>query len=270
MRRGIAAVAACLATGLAHAEEAPLWELGFGAGAVSFPDYRGSARQRGYVLPVPFFVYRGEFLEANRDRVRGVLFRGEQAEVDISINGSVPVDSDGNGAREGMPDLDPTLEIGPSFNWRIARTPTRTLTLRVPVRAVIASDFRSVHSAGVLAHPSLNLDLRLDGGWKMGLQAGVLFGDRRYHDYFYGVAPEYARPGRAAYRAGVGYSGAQLAASLTRRFDNIFVGGFVKADYLGGAEFLSSPLVERRSNLAGGIVLTYVFARSQRTVTVRD
>jgi outer membrane protein len=269
-RAAVVALAAALAAGPALAEEAPLWELGLGLGAITFPDYRGSDRQRGYLLPVPFVSYRGEFLEANRDRVRGVLYRGERAEVDISINGSVPVDSDGAGAREGMPDLDPTLEIGPSFNWRLERTPTRTLTFRLPVRAVVASDFRSLHSAGALVHPNVALDLRLDGHWKLGLQAGALFGDRRYHDYFYGVAPEYARAGRPAYRAGGGYSGAQLAASLTKRFDNFFVGAFVKADFLGGAEFHASPLVERRDNLAAGVAVTWVFSRSERRVTVRD
>lgn len=264
------AAALLLASSLAHAEEAPLWELGGGVAGVSFPDYRGSSRQREYLLPVPMFVYRGEVFQADRDRVRGVFYRTERAEIDVSINGSVPVESGGAGAREGMPGLDPTLEVGPSFNWKFLQTPRHTVTLRLPVRAVLASDFRNVEGAGVLANPSLNLDLRFDDGWKLGLQAGALFGDRRYHDYFYGVSAEHARAGRPAYNATGGYSGSQLIAALTKRFDRWFVGGFVKADFLRGAEFESSPLVERRDNLTAGIAVTYVFARSERRVTVRD
>ncbi len=254
----------------AGADEGPLWEVGGGMAALTFPDYRGSARQREYLLPVPMFVYRGEVFQADRERVRGVFFRSERAEIDVSINGSVPVNSDGGGAREGMPDLDPTLEIGPSFNWKLRQSQQQTLTLRIPVRAVIASDFRSAEGAGFLANPNLNLDVRFATGWKLGLQAGALFGDRRYHDYFYGVAQEHARPGRPAYRARGGYSGSQLIASLSRRYDRWFVGGFVKADFLRGAEFEDSPLVERRDNLTAGIAVTYVFARSERRVTVPD
>ncbi len=269
MKRAFA-ILTLLAAPLAWADEGPLWELGGGVAALSFPDYRGSARQREYLLPVPMVVYRGEVFQADRERVRGVFFRSERAEIDVSINGSVPVNSEGGGAREGMPGLDPTLEIGPSFNWKLRQSPGQTLTLRIPVRAVIASDFRSVEGAGFLANPNLNLDVRFIDGWKLGLQGGALFGDRRYHDYFYGVVEEQARPGRPAYRANGGYSGAQLIASLSKRFDRWFVGGFVKADFLGGAEFESSPLVERRDNLTAGIAVTYVFARSERRGSVPD
>lgn len=265
----VAAALAVLVANFARAEEAPLWELGAGVGALTFPHYRGSAQQREYLLPVPMFIYRGEFLQADRERVRGVFFRREGLELDVSINGSVPSDS-GGGAREGMPDLDPTLEVGPSLNWRLARGAWHTLTFRLPVRAVVASDFRTAKGAGVVSNPNLSLDFRLDHGWKLGLQAGALFASRRNHEHFYAVAAEYARPGRPEYRPDGGYSGAQLIASLTRRFDRLFVGGFVKADYLGGAEFVTSPLVEKRSNVAAGIAVTWVFKQSERRVTVRE
>lgn len=262
----LAAAALLFTTTGAFAQDLPLWELGGGLAAISFPDYRGSDRQREYVLPVPMFVYRGEFLQADRERVRGVLFRSDRAEVDISISGSVPTKSDDNPVRSGMPDLDPTLEIGPSLNVKLVQAPRHSLTLRLPVRAVVASDFKSVENAGVLANPSLNLDLKVGEGWRLGLVAGTLLADRRHHHYFYGVDPQHARPGRPAYRATGGYSGSQLIVSLTRRFDKLFVGGFVKADFLGGAEFVGSPLVERRNNLAAGIAVTYVFAQSSQRV----
>ena len=44
-----AALLTLAACGAAHADEGPLWELGAGVGALSFPDYRGSSHQRGYV-----------------------------------------------------------------------------------------------------------------------------------------------------------------------------------------------------------------------------
>ena len=132
----------------------------------------------------------------------------------------------------------------------------------LPLRAVITSDFRSVHSAGALANPNLNLDLRAVQGWHLGLVAGALFADRKYHDHFYGVAQEIARPGRSAYRASGGYSGAQFIAALSRRFEPAWVAGFVKYDVLNGAAFASSPLVERRNNVSVGIAVTWAFAQS--------
>jgi MipA family protein len=252
------------------AEMLPLWEAGAGVAAISFPDYRGSSRRRSYVLPVPVFVYRGEVFQVDREKVRGLLLKSERAELDISINGSVPIRSDGNPVREGMPDLDPTLEIGPTINVALAESVRSKLVLRLPLRAVIASDFHSIRSAGVLANPNLNLDLKLMQVWRMGLVAGALFADRKYHDYFYGVAPEYARPGRAAYRAPGGYSGAQFIAALSRRFEPVWVAGFVKYDVINRAAFETSPLVERRNNLSVGVAVTWMFAQSGTRIERND
>ena len=49
------------------AEEKPLWEAGVGVATVSFPAYRGSDQRQAFVLPTPYFVYRGEFLKADKD-----------------------------------------------------------------------------------------------------------------------------------------------------------------------------------------------------------
>jgi len=52
--KAIAAVlAAACCTVPAHAKEAPLWEVGLGAGAIAFQDYRGSNTTHAYPLPVP-------------------------------------------------------------------------------------------------------------------------------------------------------------------------------------------------------------------------
>ena len=256
---------------LAQAEPLPLWELGAGAAVVSFPDYRGSNRQRNYVLPLPYVVYRGEMLQIDRERVRGLLFKTDRMELDVSVNGSVPVHSGNNSARQGMPDLDPTLELGPSLNFLLAQDPQRyKLTLKLPLRAVIASDFHQAHSAGTLANPQFNLDMQLQQGWKLGLVAGALFGNRRYHGYFYSVAPQYATARRPAYGAPGGYSGAQFIAAASKRFDKLWIGAFVKYDNINHAAFAASPLVERRSNLAAGFGISWIFAQSAQRVEAAE
>lgn len=256
---------------LAQAESLPLWELGAGAAVVSFPDYRGSDKQRNYVLPLPYVVYRGDMLQIDRERVRGLLFKTERVELDVSVNGSVPVHSGNNSARQSMPNLDPTLELGPSLNFLLAQNLQRyKLTLKLPLRAVIASDFHHARSAGMLTNPQLDLDVPMAQGWKLGLVAGALFGDRRYHEYFYSVAPQYASAGRPAYDAPGGYSGAQFIAAASKRFDRIWIGAFLKYDNINHAAFEASPLVERRSNLAAGFGLSWVFAQSVQRVQAAE
>ena len=257
----------------AQAELRPEWEFGVGATAFTFPDYRGSDESRGYLLPFPYLIYRGDVLRVDRQGVRGVFFESERVELDMSISGAPPVDSSKNRAREGMPDLDPTFEIGPRLNVILARSPDRSkaLTFRLPLRAVIATDLSHAEAQGWIAHPSLTYDSRphfLEGRWRLGLQAGLLYATDHYHRYFYGVDEAFAAPGRPAYQARGGYSGAAFAASLTRRFRKVWVGGFLRYESLKGAAFEDSPLMRRDSAFSAGIAIAYVFAESERKVEV--
>jgi MipA family protein len=220
-------------------------------------------------------IYRGEILRVERQKVRGLLYTSEIAELDLSLSGSVPVRSDDNRARERMPDLDPTLELGPSLNFFLYRgaSGTSSLELRLPLRAVEAIDSRGVQRQGWLFHPHLNFDLKgvFPGpGWNLGLLAGPLFGSRRYHAYFYGVEPEFATPTRPAYEAHSGYSGAQFITALSKRFRNYWVGGFLKADSLDGGVFEDSPLVKDKRFMTAGFAVAWVFAKSSRTVEARE
>jgi outer membrane scaffolding protein for murein synthesis (MipA/OmpV family) len=277
-RAALLAAATTLAfalSGSVRADPLPLWELGAGAAVVNLPDYRGSDESRVYALPIPYVVYRGETLKVDRQRVRGLLFASDILELDASVSGSVPVRSRDNRARAGMPDLDPTLEIGPSVNLALHRgmSGRLNLELRLPLRAVESFDSHGVSHQGWLFHPHLNVDLKgvLPGpGWNLGLLAGPLFGSRGYHDYFYGVRPELARADRPAYEAKGGYSGMQFTAALSKRFQHYWFGAFFKADSLHDAAFIDSPLVKRKHSLAGGVAIAWVFAKSSEMVDAKE
>ena len=257
-----------------HAEQRPLWEAGLGIGAVTFPDYRGSDRTQTYVLPVPYFVYRGEFLKADRNGVRGRFFDSDRVELNVSMNASAPVDSKDNPARQGMPDLKPTVEIGPSLDLTMWRSGDRRnkLDLRLPLVTGVTIE-GSPRSIGWSFSPRLNLDLQDAGGmagWNVGLVAGPIFGDRKQHQYFYSVAQQYATPERPAYEARRGYAGAQFLVAVSKRFSSFWVGGFLRYDTLSGAVFADSPLVKRDNYLAGGIAVAWVIGESSRIVDVKD
>jgi len=266
----VMALAMCALPALA--EPKPKWELGFGATALTLPDYRGSDERRGYVFPLPYFVYRGESVRVDRQGLRGIFFESDRVELDFSVNGTPPVDSSKNQARQGMPDLDPTLEIGPLIKvtlWR-DRAASEQLDLRLPLRYVVATDFSHSRGAGWVFNPNLAANLRPDfnGRWNLGLTSGPIFATSKYHAYYYGVDPQFATPERPAYSARGGYSGWLALASLSRRFEKFWVGGFVRYDTLRGAVFEDSPLVRRGSSWMAGIAAAWVFAESERKVDV--
>jgi outer membrane scaffolding protein for murein synthesis (MipA/OmpV family) len=271
-----AALALAASTALpaqAQGAELPLWEAGAGVAVLNFPDYRGSDQRHTLVLPLPYLVYRGEFLKADRESVRGEFYNSERIELHVSANGSIPVESKDNVARSGMPDLDPTLEIGPNLTLNVLRSDTVRLNLRFPLRAVIATDLAHARDEGWVFTPQLNVDLYdlLPGpGSNLGFAAGPLYTNRRYHNYFYGVAPQFATPVRPAYDAPGGYSGTQFLAALSKRFPSYWIGAFARADSLSGAAFEASPLVRQKQAFAAGIAVAWVFGRSRRLVESKE
>jgi outer membrane protein len=251
-----------------HAGDAPLWEAGAGVAVIDFPDYRGSDERQTYVLPVPYVVYRGKFLKVDRENVRGLFFKSDKAELDVSLNGSVPVKSSDNRAREGMPDLEPTLEIGPSLNLFLLHSDAKktNLDLRLPLRPVIDINAKYL---GYVFQPQLDLDVHDIGGnadWNLGIGAGPIFANQRYHQYLYGVDPAYATASRPAYSARGGYAGSQVVSALSKRFPHYWVGGFVKWDTLHGAVIEDSPLVTSKQNFTAGFAVSWIFAKSKTLV----
>jgi len=273
----VASCVAALATS-AHAEEKPLWEAGAGVGALVLPDYRGSDESRAYLLPFPYLIYRGQFLKADREGVRAEFIDSDRVKLEVAVNASQPVRSSSDRARSGMPDLKGSFEVGPSLSINLARSTDRKqrLDFRVPVSTgvTLGGGFQGI---GWQASPRLNLDLEDAGegvigaaGWNLGLVAGPIFQNRKRNAYFYDVPDRYARAGRPAYRSSGGYAGTQFIAALSRRYDRVWVGGFVRADTLAGATFENSPLVRRKSYVAAGIGVAYVFGKSERMVEVAD
>jgi MipA family protein len=261
----------CFAAHFACAAQLPLWEAGFGIGATTLPHYRGSAQSQTWVLPIPYLEYRGELFKADDRRYRGLL--GDRIEVELSLSGSPPAKD--NDARRGMPDLDPTLEIGPSLNIALYRSGNgmESLEVRLPVRTVFSSDFSHVRQAGWVFQPNLSLDFKNalgNRGWNLGLQGSLIYTDRRYNRYFYAVDPVFATADRPAFDPSGGYGGPNLLAAVSKRFPGFWVGAFAKWDSVGGAVFADSPLVKTRSNLSGGLAIAWILGASSARVEAEN
>ncbi|MBC7993454.1 MAG: MipA/OmpV family protein, partial [Rhizobacter sp.] len=250
----------------------PLWELGVGLSGLSLPHYRGSDQSHAYLLPFPYIVYRGTWLKSDRKGTRAMLLDTREVELDLSFGASAPIRND-NEAREGMPDLPGSVEVGPNLNIVLAESARErwTLDLRLPLRAAISLE-RSPRYVGATFSPNVNLDIRAGtlSHWNIGLLTGPLFANRRYHAPYYQVDPAYATAERPAYEARGGYAGWQTVASTSRRWGPMWLAGFVRHESLHGAVYQDSPLVRRNSALTVGFAVSWVLTTSSQTVASHD
>ena len=246
----------------------PLWEAGIGASGLRLPHYRGSDQAQAWALPIPYFVYRGQFLRADRDGARAVLLEDDRLDVDLSLNASAPVDAEDNRARQGMAALPGTLEFGPKLNLHLARDLDWKLDLRVPLRAVFSLE-RSPRALGWTLSPVLNLDWKA-AGHDWGVQGGPLFADQRLHQHYYGVSTGDATAQRAAYRARGGFSGWETTFAVSRRRGDLWYGAFLRIDDVSGARFEPSPLVRSSRQWSGGFAIAWISTRSEATVETDD
>jgi outer membrane protein len=256
----------------AAAKEEPLFEFGLGVGAVAFEDYRGSGTTHVYPLPIPYFLYNGKFLKADRDGVRGTLFNQDWVELNVSGNATTPVRNDRE--RSGMPDLKSTLELGPSLDFHLlhAADSRVKLDLRLPLRAAFTVE-ATPRFIGTTFTPRLALDVADPlgfAGWNAGVLVGPLFADRRYHEYFYSVAQQYATQSRPAYQASGGYAGTQAITAVSKRFAHYWIGAYARYDSLTGASFAASPLVVRNSYWSAGFGIAWLIHSSTQMVDVPD
>lgn len=158
-------VALLVAAAPSRAQSLPKWEVGLGLGVISVPFYRGADAGRSYILPIPYFKYRGRYLQVDEGGLRGKLFASDRLLLDISVAAGVPVPETSDGTRAGMRELHPTLEIGPQLEYRLRRARQRdaALWLRLPLRAAFSVDWNEFDDHGWVFAPYIEYETRNGG-----------------------------------------------------------------------------------------------------------
>lgn len=258
-----------VASGSARAQESspqPLWELGAGAFGVSQQAYPGSSQKVNRALVFPYLIYRGKIFRADRDGLGLVAIKTPQMELDIGFAAAFGSNSNDIDARRGMPDLGTLVEFGPRLKWNLGAGPADgRLRADVALRGVFdLSDGFS--NKGISLEPKLVYESAL-GAWRYSTSAGLIMGNQKLADTFYGVAPAYATASRPAYSAESGLVAFRLAANISRPLSpHVRIFGFAQLDSLAGAANNASPLVQKRSGSTLGVGLVYTFAKSETLV----
>jgi outer membrane scaffolding protein for murein synthesis (MipA/OmpV family) len=257
----------------ARAQQLPVFEAGIAGGGGWLPAYPASDQNRWRGLAVPYIIYRGSIFRADDSGLRARASLAEGIELSVSASGGVNASSDDVTARQGMPDLQWLGEIGPNLRFTLWRggeeaSPSR-IVLDTPVRAVFSTDWSSVSFRGFTFAPDIAYEHMhfLSPFARLRLSAGVVFGTDRYTDYFYQVAPEFARPGRPAYDAQPGYVGSRVSLSyrlpLNERF-SVVAGG--RVENFSGATNADSPLFRSEWNFSVVAGFAVSLWRSEATV----
>lgn len=240
------------------------FEWGGGPLSVVGNHYRGSDQSKLWLFPIPYFTYTSKRIEAEPSFIRGLIFHSKWFSFKLSLVPGLNVQSKGNRAREGMPTLDYTVEVGPMAVFHLWHQEGGHLFINFewPFRESFATDLTYIKPAGFITVPYLNIIHSPDPkawNWKSEFSISPMYADKKYHQRYYGVDREFVRTGRPFYQAKGGYSGFQTALVLNKRLEHVVILPFIRWDYLKGAIFEDSPLVKTKNYFLGGVGVFWMF-----------
>jgi MipA family protein len=226
----------------------PKWEAGLTSGLFYLPDYPGAGESQGRFLILPYVIYRGDFIRADREGgLRARFINSERLDFDVSFGASFPTDSKDNEARAGMPDLDWMGGIGPRLRYILHKGHMVRIDFSLPIRFTFSTDFKGIDSHGSEIHPEIQFRHRalFDSKTFFSAAVGPMWVSESLADYIYQVEPSYVTADRAAYDAKAGYLGLNARVSVVRRLNSdwtTFI-GFSK-NFYSDSEYRGSPLMK--------------------------
>ena len=234
------------------AKSLPKYELGIGIGDLYLPDYPGANEYTNYVIPFPFFIYRGDWLEADRDEgFRSKLFKDASMELNISFGGGFPVDSSKNSAREGMPDLDWMYQFGPNLIYHLSLQNSKlALSFHLPLRFVGSTSGSHTEEQGVLLNPKIHFLQTLGCRYQCSIEyiLGANLATQKLNQYFYSVPQSFTTSERPFYNAGEGFLSSYLSFRFVTHYQKNRWGlTFTYANYSSSAN-KDSPLFKDKES----------------------
>ena len=213
---GAAAALVLSTAAIAQSEKSrpPLWEVGGFAVGATQQAYPGSDEDVSRAIALPYFIYRGEWLRADRETAGLRALKTDRLELDIGFGGSLGARADKIQAREGMSRLGTMVEAGPRLQVRLGEATGGRWKVELPLRAVFDLNDGWRHK-GAAFEPALVFERRARNGWTYSTRVTGVWGDGKLADTFYGVKASEALATRPAYTAKSGLIAWRLGASAS-------------------------------------------------------
>lgn len=256
---------AMVATGVsAQPATLPLWEVGVLAGAASTPAYPASTERTYRGLVLPYLIYRGDIVRADRGGVGARLIRTDELELDVGFAASLPASSNDIAARKDMPDLGTLIEFGPRLKGTLARPASGgRVRFELPLRSVLEIN-NGVRNQGYALEPELIYEMReIGGNWRLSTSVSAVIGDSALNQYFYGVPANFSTVQRPAFDAKAGLIATRLTVSAAKSMNpDVRVYGFVRYESYAQSANQSSPLFQQSSGSSIGLGVSWALGRS--------
>lgn len=246
-----------------YAKEEPLWEFGAGVATFHSPHYLGAEQSQTYVLPTPYFVYRGEIFKADRGGIRGLFYQSDRLDLGVSASGALPVNNDDNDARRGMDDLDTQIELGPMLEYQIYKNNDNLVRFDVPIRGSFLLGDEFLRHRGWTTNPRLLIQKDIDG-WQTTFTMGGVWSDQRYHAYVYDVDAEFVTDDRPFYQSKAGFTAKRFTLGVKKRVDDWYVSAAVRYYDLNGAANEDSPLLLKNDYWSASLVVSKILRKSKK------
>jgi outer membrane scaffolding protein for murein synthesis (MipA/OmpV family) len=197
--------------------------------------------------------------EVDNGGIKKSLFDIDGLSMDVSLSGSLPVDSKSSKLREGMDDLDFVFEVGPKLSYDIWQEEEYKLSFRLPIRNAFSTNFQDdIQHRGFFTSPQFKISQKTSHR-ELSFTSGAVFATQRYHDYFYGVDEAYETATRHAYKGKGGYGGWRNKLSFFDQKGAWVYDAYVVHYLLEGVAFEDSPLVEEKNGIFVQVSLSYIF-----------
>ena len=257
----------------------PKWEFGVGGGFFEGFDYPGSLDSNRRQFGLPFFIYRSKRFRFGGGGLSAVTIEKPRFRVDWSVAASLNASTQENSVREGLPDLDFLLELGPQLIWRAVDTTLNDgtqirLDWSTKLRGVVSTDFGSVAGQGFVFETTVSGRLRNFLDQRRVVLFGALSaraGTEQLNDYFYEVDPQFSTATRPAFDARGGLIDLQatvgVGLNLPKRV-RIFIA--TTTGFFAAAANRESPLHEALSTTSFALGVVWTIKQSKARVGVLE
>ena len=219
---------------------------------------------------LPYLVYRGDIVRADRGGIGARLVHTDAMELDVGFAASLPASSSDIAARKDMPDLGTLIEFGPRLKGTLANPAAGgRVRFELPLRSVLEIN-NGVRSQGYALEPEVIYEIHDAGGnWRLSTSVSAVLGDSALNQYFYGVPAAFATAQRPAYEARAGLIATRLTINAAKSIGpNLRVYGLARYESYAHSANQSSPLYLQTAGTSIGVGVSWTLGRS--TTMARD